>query len=250
MNAIQETYLIDTASVAWFLLLWGGYTYYADRLKSGELTLLTLMRRHREAWMERMMARDNRVVDTTIMASIMRSVSLFSSTTLLILAGLLAILGSLDKVQALVSTLPYIEGGTKVQWELKILLMVLIFIYAFFKFAWSLRQFNYAVVLIGAAPLPSEAASETAKTFAHASARVISGGVLNFNRGIRAYYFGLAALSWFLHPVLFVVVTVWVVAVIYRREFMSHTLKLLESVPDMRDDPASVPLAADKEYRP
>ena len=55
---------------------------------------------------------------------------------------------------------------------------------------------------------------------------------MNFNRGVRAYYYGLAALSWFLHPVLFAVVTVWVVAVIYRREFLSYTLELLESVPE------------------
>jgi uncharacterized membrane protein len=236
MNGINEITLIDWAAAVWFALAWGGYTYYADRMMINGRTLLTVMRRHRETWMLRMLGRENRVTDSTIMASIMRSVGLFSSTTLLILAGLLAILGSLDKVQALASTLPFVEGGTRVQWELKILLMVLIFVYAFFKFAWSLRQFNYSVVLIGAAPPHTEAASDAAREFALATARVVSGGVLNFNRGIRAYYFGLAALSWFLHPALFAAVTVWVVAVIYRREFMSHTLALLESVPDMTPD--------------
>lgn len=235
MNDYLDISLTDVAALLWFVALWGGYTYYADRLKSDGRTLLTVMRRHRETWMLRMMARENRVTDSTIMASIMRSVALFSSTTLLILAGLLAILGSIDKAQAVVGTLPYVEAGSKVQWEFKILLMLLIFVYAFFKFAWSLRQFNYAVVLIGAAPLHTEAATDHAREFARATARVVSGGVLNFNRGIRAYYFALAALSWFLHPVLFALITVWVVAVIYRREFMSHTLELLESVPDMQD---------------
>lgn len=230
MNGIT---LLDGAALAWFLVLWGGYTYYADRMKVDDRTLLTVMRRHRETWMLRMLERENRVTDSTIMASIMRSVSLFSSTTLLILAGLLAILGSVDKAQALLATLPYVEAGTRMQWEFKILLLVLIFIYAFFKFAWSLRQFNYAVVLVGAAPPASEAHTAEAREFALSSARVISIGVLNFNRGIRAYYFALAALSWFLHPVLFAVITVWVVAVIYRREFLSHTLSLLERVPNL-----------------
>jgi len=68
---------------------------------------------------------------------------------------------------------------------------------------------------------------------------VISGAVLNFNRGVRAYYFGLAALSWFMHPMLFAAVTIWVVAVVYRREFMSPTLTLLESVPE--PDPETLP---------
>lgn len=234
MNEFLDISLIDVAALSWFIVLWGGYTYYADRMKSNGRTLLTVMRRHRETWMLRMLSRENRVTDSTIMASIMRSVALFSSTTLLILAGLLAILGSIDKAQAVVGTLPYVEAGTRVQWELKILVMLLIFVYAFFKFAWSLRQFNYAVVLIGAAPPHTEADTVQAREFAHATARVVSGGVLNFNRGIRAYYFALAALSWFLHPLLFAFVTVWVVAVIYRREFMSHTLELLESVPGVQ----------------
>lgn len=223
----------DAAALAWFLLLWGGYTYYADRVKRDGRTLITAMRRHREAWMLRMLTRENRVTDSTILASIMRSVALFSSTTLFILAGLLAILGAVDKAQALVGALPFTEEGSRVQWEVKILLLILLFVYAFFKFAWSVRQFNYAVVLIGAAPPPAEAETAAAQNFARATAKVISGGVLNFNRGIRAYYFGLAALSWFLHPLLFALSAVWVVAVIYRREFRSYTLRLLESVPDL-----------------
>ena len=224
---------IDALAVAWFLGLWGGYTYYADRVKRDGRTLLTVMRKHRETWMLRMLERENRVTDSTIMASIMRSVALFSSTTLLILAGLLAILGAVDKVQVVIGTLPYVEAGTRVQWELKILGLVLIFIYAFFKFAWSLRQFNYSVVLMGAAPPMAQAHTPEAREFALSTARVISIGVLNFNRGIRAYYFGLAALSWFLHPLLLFVVTVWVVAVVYRREFLSHTLSLLDRVPHL-----------------
>lgn len=229
---MNDIYITDLAALLWFALLWGGYTYYADRLKGEGRTLLSVMRKHREVWMVRMLSRENRVTDSNITGNIMRGVGLFSTTTLFILAGLLAILGSVDKAQQVVGTLPYVEAGTQVQWELKILLMLIIFIYAFFKFAWSLRQFNYALVLIGAAPPPSEAETPAALEFAHGAAQVISGGVLNFNRGVRAYYFGLAALSWFAHPVLFAIVTVWVVAVVYRREFMSHTLTLLESIPE------------------
>ena len=231
MEILNSLSLMDIGAVLWFAVLWGGYTFYADRLKSDGRTLLTVMRRHREVWMMRMLERENRVFDSTIMAAIMRSVGLYSTTTLFILAGLLAILGSMDKAQQVVASLPYVQSGSQMQWELKILLMLVIFIYAFFKFAWSLRQFNYALVLIGAAPPRERADTPQAADYALATARVVSGGVLNFNRGVRAYYYGLAALSWFLHPLLFAVITVWVVAVIYRREFLSYTLELLESVP-------------------
>lgn len=223
---------IDSAALIWFLVLWIGYTFFADQLMGEGRTLITVMRKHREVWMVRMLNRENRVADTTIMSAIMRSVGLFSTTTLFIMAGLLAILGSVEKAQSLVQALPYVEVSSRVAWELKVLLLLMIFIYAFFKFAWSLRQFNYALVLIGAAPPCEDAGTPEAIKFAHGTARIISGGVLNFNRGVRAYYFGLAALSWFLHPVLFAFVTVWVVAVVYRREFWSHTLNVLDSIPE------------------
>ena len=46
----------------------------------------------------------------------------------------------------------------------------------------------------------------------------------HFNNGLRAYYFGLAALAWFIHPLLLMMATFWVIFVIYRREFRSSTL--------------------------
>jgi len=229
---MSEIAVTDLMALVWFLALWCGYTYYADGMKGEGRTLLTVMRKHREVWMVRMLNRENRVADTTILSAIMRSVGLFTTTTLFILAGLLAILGAVDKAQSLVQGLPFVEASSRVAWELKVLLLLMIFIYAFFKFAWSLRQLNYALVLIGAAPPPSDARLPSAIQFAHGTARIISGSVLNLNRGVRAYYFGLAALSWFLHPILFALITIWVVAVVYRREFRSFTLTLLDNIPE------------------
>ncbi|MGH8648827.1 MAG: DUF599 family protein, partial [Burkholderiales bacterium] len=49
----------------------------------------------------------------------------------------------------------------------------------------------------------------------------------NFNQGLRAYYFGVAALSWFLHPALMMAVTLGVLYVLHQREFRSRTLDVL-----------------------
>ena len=50
----------------------------------------------------------------------------------------------------------------------------------------------------------------------------------HFNDGIRAYYFALAELSWFFHPWALMLSTAWVVLVLYRREFHSKALAILE----------------------
>ena len=59
------------------------------------------------------------------------------------------------------------------------------------------------------------------------AAEVASRAAEHFNKALRTFYFGLAALSWFLQPYLFMVLTALVVVVVYRREFQSHTLSTL-----------------------
>jgi uncharacterized membrane protein len=111
-------------------------------------------------------------------------------------------------------------------WELKILLLVLIFVFAFFKLSWSIRQFGLASVLVGATRKTPADAEEYA-VHIDRIARLASFASGNFNNGLRAYYFGVAALAWFLHPVLMIAVTASVVYVLHQREFRSKTLGLL-----------------------
>ena len=60
------------------------------------------------------------------------------------------------------------------------------------------------------------------------AARISDIATRHFNSGIRAYYFGLAALAGFVHPWLLVGATVLVIAVLWRREFYSATLAALK----------------------
>jgi uncharacterized membrane protein len=59
-------------------------------------------------------------------------------------------------------------------------------------------------------------------------AEIVSFANRNFNQGLRAYYFGVAAMSWFLHPALMIAMTLGVIYVLYQREFRSQTLDLLQ----------------------
>jgi uncharacterized membrane protein len=46
-----------------------------------------------------------------------------------------------------------------------------------------------------------------------------------FNAGIRAYYFALATLGWFIHPVVFMAATGTIVLVLVRRQLYSATAR-------------------------
>jgi uncharacterized membrane protein len=98
--------------------------------------------------------------------------------------------------------------------------------YAFFKFAWTFRLQNYCAVLLGATSVETEPGPE-GTAMALRVARISALAARHFNRGLRAYFFALAALAWFVHPVLFMVMIVYVLYVLHRREFRSKSLKVL-----------------------
>jgi uncharacterized membrane protein len=170
------------------------------------------------------------MVDTQIIANLMRSASFFASTTMFIIAGLIAVLGARDKAMAVLAELPFAVDSRALLWDLKVLLLVVLFVYAFFKFTWAFRHYNYVLILVGGVPAPDRLTEESQR-IAERIARIATSTGRHFNGGLRAYYFGLAALSWFVHPWLFVALTAWVVWVLYRREFRSRLLKTL-AVPE------------------
>lgn len=216
----------DAFALAWFVACWVGFDQFSARKAKRSPSLLSTLRIHRTFWMNQMSRRDNHQLDATLLNNVLRYVLFFASTTVFILAGLVALLGTTDKVVEVVSRLPFSEGFVVWVWEIKVVMLIYIFVYAFFKFTWSAWQFNAAGILIGGMPAAGEPAETVARS-AEALSRLAALAGESVNHGIRAYYFSMAALSWFLHPWVFVVSSAWVAFVLYRREFHSHTLDVL-----------------------
>ncbi len=217
---------LDMLALTWFALWWLGYVWYTDYHRVEQPSLRRETDRFVRDWMARMVERDNRMVDVNVMRNLTRSSQFFASTTMLILGALVALMGYAEKAAGVLAELPFTQQVSERVWELKILLLVLIFVYAFFKFSWSIRQFGLCSILVGATQKPPADAEQYA-THIDRVALIIAFANGNFNNGLRAYYFGVAALSWFLHPVLMIVITLGVVYVLHQREFRSRTLQAL-----------------------
>ena len=218
---------VDIIAFVWFMSMWVGYTLIADRQGQGQRQAVQAMHDFRVRWMERMLERDNRMADVNIVTAYMRSAMLFASITILILAGVVTILGNVGKARAVVSELSFAVGTSQEMWEIKVLVLMFIFVYAFFKYAWCLRQFNFTLIFIGAAPLPEEVNVNERKDYPVRGARLMDRAIISQNRGLRAYYFGLALLAWFIGPIYLAMSAVWVVAVLYRRDYRSVILQTL-----------------------
>lgn len=217
--------IIDVFILLWFVLCWAGYASFAWHRSGTRASLVVAMRIYRRQWFRRMLGNENRIADVAALNSLLSGSTFFASTTLVILGGLVALLGTTDRVIDVVSNLPLTRQDPEVVWHIKIILMIAVFIYAFFKFTWSIRQFSFCAVLIGAAPHSSQ--PDEHEDFLDTIVSVASYSEESFNHGLRAFYFALAALSWFLHPWLFVLASALVVYVLYRREFRSTALYAL-----------------------
>lgn len=215
---------LDWLALAWFLACWAGYGQFAERGNAARRGLVGISHSYRLEWARRMLARDVRITDAALIGNLMQSVSFYANTTIYIIAGLIAILGTLDSVLSLAADLPFAARATRNMLEMRLLLLFGVFVVAYFKFTWSLRQFNLLSILVGAAPTGNCADDPAIERYAQKLAAANSFSGDEFNRGIRAYYFGLAALTWLIHASLFLAVTSIVILVLYRRDYASSAL--------------------------
>ncbi len=216
---------IDWLALACFVLVWFGYAWLADYYWARR-GLVGISHLYREEWMREMLCRENHVVDSALVGNLISSVSFFASTTMYIIAGLMAMMGTMERAISFTADLPFVREASKEVWEIKLLLLMIIFVHAYFKFTWSLRQFNLLSILIGGAPTNTDDEVRN-EIYIQKAGAINSLAGDEFNRGIRAYYFGLATLTWFLHPWAFMLATLIVTVVLFRRDYLSHTWQVL-----------------------
>ncbi|MGB8186804.1 MAG: DUF599 family protein [Pseudolabrys sp.] len=224
--------LPDLTALAWFLGAWTAYSIVIERSAKGRTSLNALMNSYRDEWMERLLARDMRMVDAQVTAALQNGTAFFASTSLIAVGGALTLLRSSDEVMSVMSLLPFGAAPSRGLWDLKMMGLTIIFVYAFFKFAWSYRLFNYFAIMVGAAPPPDEKDTPEAQLFAHRAAQLCNDAGRHFNRGQRAFFFALGYLGWFLGPVPFALSTAGVVFVMWQRQFASDARKAFETNAD------------------
>jgi uncharacterized membrane protein len=145
------------------------------------------------------------------------------------MGGLFALLGSSDKAAELVRDIPFVERTSVLIFDLKVMLMIAVFVYSFFRFSWSMRQYTFVALVIGSMPDPKEFESGkfNREQFAQRAGRMLGLAAETFNDGLRGYYFAFAVIAWFFSPLAFSLATAMVVLILYSREYRSDVLQLL-----------------------
>jgi uncharacterized membrane protein len=221
---------LDWFALTWFVICWFGYEQVVERGWSRRTTLHEETHRLRLGWGRVMVKRNQRIVDSALIGNLLPSLSFYANTSIYIIAALFAALGTLDQLMTAASELPFSRALSREATELKLLILLGVFVIAYFKFTWSLRQFNLLSITLGA--IPHDAGDDELELHAKKFAAVNSCAGDDFNRGLRAYYFGMAVMSWMVSAWLFIFSTVVIVVVLARREFSSPVLKALTAFRD------------------
>jgi uncharacterized membrane protein len=231
LRVIRVLPLADWLALLAFFIGWIGYVRFSKARAQRRPSVLASTNRIRLDWMHEATFRDNRIVDAAVSQSMASSPSFFASTTIFIIGGLIAAIGASEKTAEMVHDLPFATPTSTLVLDLKLLVLTGIFVHAFFRFTWSMRQYSFGALLIGAAPsskdFHSAADPDFRRRYADRAGRVMALAAETFNDGLRAVYLSFAAVLWFLSPLAFVVGTVGVIGVLYRREFHSDVVALL-----------------------
>ncbi|MFN3416341.1 MAG: DUF599 domain-containing protein [Caldimonas sp.] len=221
----------DWLALGWFFVAWVAYAWFARHRGQTEMTVLGVTNRLRRQWMLQTTHRDVRVIDGIVIQSLSSSPSFFASTTILIIGGLLAVLGTSEKATELVAEIPFAARTSVLVFDLKVLVLTGVFVFAFFRFTWSLRQYTFGALMIASAPdyRVFDKGEASREEFAARAGRVVGLAAETFNDGLRAYYMAFALIGWFFSPWVFAVLTAGVIWVLYQREFRSDVLAVLKS---------------------
>ena len=216
----------DIIGVAGFVLAWALYVLLIDHGPLARHTLSASMDRQRRSWVEYMQAREIRIADTNILAGLQTGTGFFASASMLAIGACIAVFGSSDTVATVIEDIvPTAIPTDAALFDAKIVGLAVIFVYAFFKFSWAYRLFNYASLLVGALPPAKEAGTPPAKAAIDRAVIFLRLGGKNFNRGQRAFFFSIAYLAWLVSPWLMLAGTAVVIGVLVHRQFWSQPAK-------------------------
>ena len=222
----------DLVALALLLVAWFGTGRLIEKPPASRPSVSMLMRRYRRDWMVQFVHREPRIFDGNILSSLREGTSFYASACMIAIGGGLALIGNTDPLAGIARDLEATEVPSLV-WKVKILLVLGFLANAFLKFVWSHRLFGYCAIMMAA--VPNDPDAPDAMPRASAAAQVNIHAARNFNIGLRAVYFALAAMGWLAGPIGLVVGTVLVTALTLRREFASGSRRaILRDLGDRR----------------
>jgi len=208
---------IEYLVVSLSLIFLGGYhaTFFYQTKKTPGRTEVGKAHARRSVWVDRMIAREDRILAIQTLRNWTMSATYLASTAILIAAGLLGFLVSVDKISTLVLEVNVLGSQDAGLLTLKLVLLIANFFAAFFNFTLSLRFYNYVALDIGAAD--QSASQEERKEIVGHLIRAAN----HYTWGMRGYDLCIPILLWIFGPLWLLAGSVLTTVALYRHDHVA-----------------------------
>ncbi|OED46390.1 DUF599 domain-containing protein [Leisingera sp. S232] len=220
--------LFDLAALTLLISTWMWIGWRIETPPAGKPSVSWLMADFRRDWMKQMVGRDPRIFDAQLIGNMRQGTAFFASTSMIAIGGGLALIGNTEQLAGVAQDLIQ-DSAPAFVWEVKILVVLLFLSNAFLKYVWAHRLFGYCSVLMAA--VPNDPGDALSYPRAAQAAEISITAARSFNRGMRATYFALAAVAWLAGAAALGGAVLVTFAVLYRREFASHSRTILLRIP-------------------
>jgi uncharacterized membrane protein len=209
----------DGGALAFFIFAWWLLSWLIDYSPWHRHTLSFAMKTQRREWMRRMASREIRLVDANIITGLQQATSFFASTALLAVGAGFGLLTAADTIIGAFEQSVVHLHIDRASFYVKTGVLMALYAYAFFKFGWAYRLFNYSAVMLAATPEAGEPGAEDA---ARDVADMNIAAASQFTHGLRAFFLAIAILAWFVTWWTFVAATLVIFASLANRQFGSR----------------------------
>ena len=206
------------------LVCWFAYNYGVPLLEHRRPSLSVIMSMQRRRWVANAVKRDT-PLDAILAGNLMGSVSFLASTSVLLVLAVFTAFGSLTALMGTLDMVGIHAGYSTQDVQIHLFTTLAIFVLSFFSFTLALRQFNHFCIMIGA----MDHSGRVSEAEVDSIAQLNTLAAKNFNNGIRAYYFSVATVAWFVAPWLAIVASIVTVAFLIHREFFSSAHRIAAS---------------------
>jgi uncharacterized membrane protein len=222
----------DITAFAAFMLVWLAYEPILRLLARGRHVINADMVVIRLMWMRRMINRpQQRLLDSQLIGHALNTGSFFASSNLILIAGAAGVLFGGDRAFRVIEDSPLLAQEPPVLFSFKLGLIAVTLARGFLSFIWAIRQLNYCVAMIGAAP--TEGDETLLRAYGEAAGSALNPALSAFNGGVRAYYFALAAAAWLFGPLAFALATFGSVGLLAWRQASSPASRGVRRVRDL-----------------
>lgn len=194
MDDIHWTEIVFGAAT--FVIITTYHVYWLYELRYTPLKTYRGVAMHmRRVWVESVISEKRDILSVQTMRNWIMASSFLASTAMIIGLGLLSFFFRLDSVSELPFDFTRIFSGMRALFKIKLMCLMVHFFYAFFAFTLSIRYMNLVNFMIN---IPLSCNPQPSAEFI---AHTLDTGMLNYTKGMRAFYLSVVVTLWLFGPV-------------------------------------------------